>query len=75
MGNIAQLDSRLRFTRVTHPTLPLERTFCVNCGKPKGWVSVDSYDFIQANSIIVVCNDCEAALGEVPLIKADIEEI
>lgn len=72
---IDKLDSRLSFTRVTHPTLPLERTFCVNCGKPKGWVSTESFDFISANQIIVICDDCESSLGEVPLIRANIEEI
>lgn len=69
------LDSRLQFTRVTHPVFPLERTFCANCGKPKGWVSTESSEFIKTNQIIVICSACEETLGEVPLLKAEIQEL
>jgi hypothetical protein len=41
MGKILEIgeDSRLKgYTgRVTHAVLPLERTFCSNCGRPWGW--------------------------------------
>lgn len=66
-------DSRLRgFTgNATHPTLPLERTYCTLCGKEFGWVSVESYEFIRAGEVIVFCNECEEAvrskIGGVPL--------
>jgi hypothetical protein len=61
-------DSRLKGyqVRITHPTLPLVRTFCVNCGRPKGWVSDESYEFIKAQQIIVICDQCEAEVGAPP---------
>lgn len=70
MGRVE--DSRLKGYRgkITHPTLPLERTFCTNCGAPFGWVSTESYAFIEAGEVVVFCNDCEARmqlLGGVPL--------
>ena len=73
------IDSRLKgyTNRVTHPTLPLERTFCSHCGRPKGWVSVESYEFIKAAQIIVLCDDCEeklTQLGPLPLEELKIPE-
>lgn len=57
-------DSRLKGYngRVTHPTLPLERTYCSNCGKPYGWASVESSQLIAAAKIVVYCNECEHSL-------------
>lgn len=67
MGNIFQFgeDSRLKGHqgRITHAVLPLERTFCANCGRPWGWVSEDSGEHIAAAEIVVFCEDCFAALN------------
>lgn len=70
-----KIDSRLKTGRVTHPTLNLERTFCVVCGKPKGWVSTATYEFIRANNVVVICEQCDADMGALPLPKANIKEI
>lgn len=73
-------DSRLKgYTqRATHPTLPLERTYCVLCGKPKGWVTMETGNFIRVNNVITVCDQCEvdcAASGKtIPLVPAPIQE-
>jgi hypothetical protein len=76
--NEGKVDSRLATTRITHPTLPLERTFCSFCGKPKGWVSQDSGDFIAAENVVVVCDACnekfEAKLGKIPGEEAPVQE-
>lgn len=71
-----QEDSRLKgyFVRDTRANQPLERTFCVNCGEPKGWVTNETSHTIRVTGIIAICDDCELALGEVPLLKADIKE-
>jgi hypothetical protein len=71
-------DSRLKGfagqQRITHPTLPLERTFCSKCGKPYGWVSTESYEFIEAGEVTVFCEECETEInkiaGSVPLVPA-----
>jgi len=70
-----KLDSRLKTPTATHPQYKLERTYCIVCGKPKGWVSQESYKYIKANSIILVCEDCEGCFGTLPLPKANITEI
>lgn len=67
-------DSRVKGLKTTHPHLPLERTYCANCGRPYGWVSTDTYEFIRVNNILAICPLCEETLGEVPLIRADILE-
>ena len=58
-------DSRLKGHRgrVTHAVLPLERTFCANCGRPWGWASEDSSEHIAAAEIVVFCEECFAALN------------
>ena len=67
MGSIFQFgeDSRLKGHRncVTHTVLPLERTFCANCGRPWGWASEDSSQHIAAAEIVVFCEACFAALN------------
>lgn len=67
MSRILQFgeDSRLKghSVRVTHAILPLERTFCANCGRPWGWASEDSSEHIAAAEIVVFCEDCFAALN------------
>ena len=67
MGNLLQFgeDSRLKgYTgRVTHAILPLERTYCTNCGRPWGWASEDSSEHIAAAEIVVFCEDCFEALN------------
>jgi hypothetical protein len=66
-------DSRIKgfTTKITHPTLPLERTFCSNCGAPYGWVSTESYEYISAGEVVVFCTKCETdmnkKLGPIPL--------
>jgi hypothetical protein len=68
--NEGRVDSRAKTARQTHPTLPLERTYCAFCGKPKGWVTHESGDFIDAQNVVVVCDDCNSkfdkALGPLP---------
>ena len=74
-------DSRLKGfgIQVTHPHMPLERTYCVNCGKPKGWVSTATMDFIRVQEVVVVCDDCAESLngkfGAIPLREAPIQEV
>jgi len=67
MGKILEFgeDSRLKGhrARVTHAILPLERTYCTNCGKPWGWASQDSSEQIAAAEIIVFCEECFEALN------------
>ena len=67
MGKILEFgeDSRLKgyARRMTHAILPLERTFCANCGRPWGWASEDSSDHIAAAEIVVFCEDCYTALN------------
>ena len=59
-------DSRLAgyFGQVTHPTMPLQRTFCSNCGKPYGWVNQDSSEMIALKQVVVYCNECEEMLNK-----------
>jgi hypothetical protein len=58
-------DSRLKgyAGRVTHAILPLERTYCANCGRPWGWASEDSSEHIAAAEIVVFCEGCFEALN------------
>ncbi len=58
-------DSRLSGVRqeVTHAVLPYERTYCANCGKPWGWTTQDSSQFIAAAEIVVVCDECFESLN------------
>jgi len=58
-------DSRLQgFSReATHAVLPYERTYCANCGKPWGWTTQESSQYIAAAEIIVVCDDCFESLN------------
>lgn len=58
-------DSRLQgFSReVTHAVLPYERTYCANCGRPWGWTTTDSSQFIAAAEIVVVCDACFESLN------------
>ena len=70
-------DSRLKGSnlqhKITHPTLPLERTFCTKCGKPYGWVSTESSQLIAAAEVIVFCEACETemnAITPIPFKKA-----
>ena len=70
MGKLLQFgeDSRLKgyAGHVTHAILPLERTFCANCGRPWGWASEDSSEHIAAAEIVVFCEDCFEALNAEP---------
>jgi len=69
------LDSRLKYGGRMHPTLPLERTFCINCGAEKGWVSSETYDYIRVNNVIVICDVCHEKLGKLQLPEANIKEM
>ncbi|HYL82772.1 MAG TPA: hypothetical protein VE263_00940 [Candidatus Angelobacter sp.] len=68
MGKVLQFgeDSRLKgyAGRVTHAILPLERTYCSNCGRPWGWASQESSEHIAAAEIVVFCEECFEALNE-----------
>ena len=71
MGKILEFgeDSRLKgySARVTHAILPLERTFCSNCGRPWGWASKDSSEHIAAAEIVVFCEECFSVMnGDAP---------
>ena len=59
-------DSRLSgfFGQVTHPTLPLQRTYCFLCGKPWGYTSMDSGEHIAPSHIVVTCDDCDFKIIE-----------
>jgi hypothetical protein len=74
-ANEGKLDSRLKTATVTHPTFPLERTYCVICGEPRGWVSQESSKYIAVSNIFLICDDCENQFGKPPLPEADIKEI
>lgn len=54
-------DSRLQgfFGQVTHPTLPMQRTYCAFCGKPFGYCSMESSKYDAPGHIVVTCNDCD----------------
>lgn len=60
-------DSRLKgyFKRVSHPTLPLIRTYCCKCGREYGWVSEESYEYIAAGEIVVFCEECEKDINKI----------
>jgi len=65
-------DSRLKHNKVRHPRFPyLIRTYCSVCGKEHGYVAEESYAYIEAQEVIVICNDCDELirqkLGAVPL--------
>jgi len=47
--------------------MPLERAYCVVCGRAYGWVSVDSFAHVEPEQVIVVCDECDARLGKMPL--------
>lgn len=73
-------DSRLKGYNgnVTHPTLNMERTYCNSCGRPKGWVSMETSEFIKVHNVIVICELCEEKynkMGGVPFEKAPVQEI
>jgi len=65
MPKLLAEDSRLHGYdgRVTHAILPLERTYCSQCGKPYGWASQDCSEHIAAAEIIVYCEECFTALN------------
>jgi len=69
MGRVE--DSRTKITKVTHPTMPMERTYCTNCGAPYGWVTQESSEYIAVGEVVVFCNKCDAdmstKLGPIPL--------
>ncbi len=77
--NAGKVDSRAKGSAghpvVTHSSLPLEKVYCLYCTKPGGYTSQASADYIRANNVIYVCDDCVLTLGEPPLQKADLDSI
>jgi len=69
------MDSRLKgyAGRVTHPTLPLERAYCTICGRPYGWVSMESYEHVAPEEVIVVCDGCDERYGRMPLPELELK--
>jgi hypothetical protein len=59
-------DSRLKgfFGQVSHPTLPLQRTYCFRCGAPCGYTSIESSQFVAVAHIVVTCDKCDADIVE-----------
>lgn len=66
-------DSRLKFTRITHPHFAYERTYCIVCSKPRGYVSVESSKSIRPSNVILICDECEYLYGPPNLPRADIK--
>ena len=60
-----------------HPIYLLERVYCVYCGKPGGYVSVESSKYIAPFNVIHVCDTCHLTVGELPLQRAPecVEEV
>jgi hypothetical protein len=77
--NEGKVDSRAKGSAghpvETHPTFPLQRVYCLMCTKPYGFVTQESYKYIEANNVIVVCDDCVLGMGEPPLQEANIPTI
>lgn len=73
--NSGSVDSRAKGSAghpvETHPIYPLQRVYCVKCAKPYGYVSMESYKYIAANNIVVVCDDCVLSMGEPPLMRVE----
>jgi hypothetical protein len=59
-------DSRLKgfFGQVTHPTLPMQRTYCFRCGAPSGFTSQESSKYIAPAHIVVTCDKCDVEIME-----------
>jgi hypothetical protein len=72
---MAAMDSRLKgyAGRVTHPTLALERAYCTICGRPYGWVSMESYAHVAQAEVIVVCDGCDERYGRMPLPELELK--
>jgi hypothetical protein len=75
--NTQKIDSRMKGYRglTTHPVLNAERTYCVVCFKPYGWVSTESAEFIRVNNVVVICDECTIIMGALDLPIAPIEEV
>lgn len=59
-------DSRLKgfFGQVTHPTLPMQRTYCFLCGAPTGYTSMESSKYVPPSHIVVTCDNCDRDIIE-----------
>jgi hypothetical protein len=77
--NTGKVDSRKKVTAgnpvVTHSVLNMERTYCVMCLKPHGWVTQESFEFIRVHNVICICDDCTFSMGELALQPALINEV
>ncbi len=69
MELLKSADSRLQIIQVSDPSGLNERTFCICCGKPQGWVSKDSSQLVAPAHVVVTCDDCDMRLGALPLEK------
>jgi len=71
------MDSRLKgyAARVTHPRFPLERAYCSIRGKPYGWVSMESYEHVAPEEVIVVCDACDERYGRMPLPELELKRM
>lgn len=71
-----KIDSRMKTATETHAIYPLERGYCVFCGKKGGYASQESSKYIRPSHLIYVCDDCVSLHGEPEgLKKADVKEI
>lgn len=76
LSRAGKIDSRKKTATETHPIYPLERGYCVICGKKGGFVSQESSKYIRPSHLIYVCDDCVTMHGEPEgLEKADVKEI
>lgn len=49
----------------------LQQVFCVNCGKPQGWVTPPEEGL---TGVVYVCRNCEQVRGIPPLRRANLPE-
>lgn len=66
-------DSRNTLIIVSDQSGKFQRAYCYLCGKPAGWVSKESSEFIAPEHIIVTCDQCDADIiakfGDLPFDK------
>jgi hypothetical protein len=52
-------DSRTQRSKITTSDGKYERTYCLMCGRPWGWVSTDTGVTAAPSHIAVTCDDCD----------------
>jgi hypothetical protein len=74
-----KVDSRVKGSAgnpvKTDTTGLMQRTYCIQCTRPMGWVSMDTANFISAQNVVCICDDCISFMGEPPLQKAKVQEV